>query len=210
MTNPSTALLRYDRALGTRWVVGADEAGRGALAGPLVAAAVLLEPGSLRRAERSALAALDDSKRVPAARRVELAEIIVRVAAAVAVSSVSAQIVDREGVQAANLGALARAVRMLDAPSDRCVLVDGYALGDDAPAHRRLVRGDGTSAAVAAASIIAKVARDRLMAALDARHPGYAFGAHAGYGTAAHRAAIATLGPSPQHRRSFGSLRDAA
>jgi ribonuclease HII len=196
MTNPSTALLRYDRALGTRWVVGADEAGRGALAGPLVAAAVLLEPGSLRRAERSAL--------------VELAEIIVRVAAAVAVSSVSAQIVDREGVQAANLGALARAVRMLDAPSDRCVLVDGYALGDDAPAHRRLVRGDGTSAAVAAASIIAKVARDRLMAALDARHPGYAFGAHAGYGTAAHRAAIATLGPSPQHRRSFGSLRDAA
>lgn len=210
MASTASRLLRYDRTLGARWVVGADEAGRGALAGPLVAAAVLLEPAALRRSERAALAGLDDSKRVSATHRTDLADAIMRIASGVCVVAVSAEIVDREGIQAANLGSLERAVRALRAPADARVLVDGYALGRGAPAHERLVRGDGTSAAVAAASIIAKVARDRLMAALDERHPGYAFGVHAGYGTAAHRAAIATLGPSPQHRRSFGALRDAA
>lgn len=210
MVTRAQALLRYDRDLGSRWVAGADEAGRGALAGPLVAAAVLFEPAALRRSERTALAALDDSKRVPAARRAALADTIVRIATRVAVVAVSARLVDREGVQRANLGSLERAVRALGTPDGTRVLVDGYALGATAPEHVRLVRGDGTSAAVAAASIVAKVARDRLMVALDARHPGYAFGVHAGYGTAAHRAAIDALGPSPQHRRSFGALRDAA
>lgn len=210
MASSASRLLRHDRALGAPWVVGADEAGRGALAGPLVAAAVLLEPAALRRSERAALAGLDDSKRVSAVRREELAVTIAQIATRVAIVAVSAELVDREGIQAANLGSLERAVRALDAPSGAHVLIDGYALGPGAPEHHRLVRGDGTSAAVAAASILAKVARDRLMGALDVRHPGYAFGMHAGYGTAAHRAAIASLGPSPQHRRSFGALRDAA
>jgi len=202
-TRPGTRLLRYDRGRGTRFVAGADEAGRGALAGPIVAAAVLLEPGALTLAERRLLADLDDSKRVAPTRRPVLAAGIARVCVATAVVVLPAAEIDRIGIQAANLGALARALGALPDVDDATVLVDGYRLDDLPRAHERLVRGDGTSAAVAAASVLAKTTRDRLMAGLDACHPGYGFAVHAGYGTAAHRASLDALGPSPVHRRTF-------
>jgi len=190
--------------------VGADEAGRGALAGPLVAAAVLLEPRSLSRDAVRSLARLDDSKRVAPAVRDELAAVIARVALRIAVVAIASDEIDREGIQAANLGGLSRAIDRLAPPDGAIVLVDGFALPGQARPHRALVRGDGTSAAVAAAAIIAKTTRDRLMRHLGELAPGYGFAEHAGYGTAAHREALARLGPAPAHRRSFGSLADAA
>lgn len=199
-------LLRHDRALGTRFVVGADEAGRGALAGPLVAAAVVLDPHGLDRAERAALRGLDDSKRLAPAVRDELAGTIGAVATSVAVVAIAAAEIDEIGIQAANLTALARALELAAPPADATLLVDGFALPGLGRPHHRLVKGDATSAAIAAASIIAKVTRDRVLEGLDLLSPGYGFAAHAGYGTAAHREAITRLGPCDAHRRSFAPL----
>ena len=202
-----TDLLAHDRALDARFVAGADEAGRGALAGPVVAAAVLLEPHTLAD---GALAGLDDSKRLTAKRREELAATILAVAEAVAVVSVAGPEIDEIGIQAANLGALSRALDLVAAPAGAVLLVDGFALPEQAREHRALVKGDATSAAIAAASVIAKVTRDRAMVALDGIAPGYGFGAHAGYGTASHREAITRLGPCPAHRHSFAPIALAA
>ena len=200
-------LLRHDAALGCRFVAGADEAGRGALAGPIVAAAVLLEPAAL---DGGALERLNDSKRLSPKRRDELALAIGRHAAAVAVVAVSSAEIDEIGIQAANLGALSRALDLVGAPEDAALLVDGFALPMQARAHRAIVKGDATSAAIAAASIIAKTTRDRAMAGLDEVSPGYGFGTHAGYGTAAHKEAITRLGPCRAHRHSFAPISLAA
>ena len=200
-------LLAYDAALGTRFVAGADEAGRGALAGPIVGAAVLLEPGALGA---DALQGLHDSKKLTPQRRAVLAGAICRVATAVAVVSISSQEIDEIGIQAANLGALSRALDLVAAPADAALLVDGFALPMQRRAHTAIVKGDATSAAIAAASIIAKTTRDRAMEALDGYAPGYGFGDHAGYGTAAHKEAITRLGPCRVHRYSFAPIALAA
>lgn len=204
---PGRALLAHDRGLGPVHVAGADEAGRGALAGPIVAAAVLLRPGALDAAR---LERLDDSKRLRPALRDELALEIRAVADAVAVVAIAAAAIDEIGIQAANLRALSRALDALEAPPDAVLLVDGFALPMQARPHRPLVKGDATSAAIAAASVIAKTTRDAIMARLDADAPGYGFADHAGYGTAVHRAAIAALGPCAAHRRSFAPISRAA
>ena len=204
---PAADLLVHDLALGAPFVAGADEAGRGALAGPIVAAAVLLEPTALGD---GALAGLNDSKRLSPARREALAGEILRVAHAVAVVSVSSAEIDEIGIQAANLGALSRALDLVAAPADATLLVDGFALPMQARPHRAVVKGDATSAAIAAASIIAKTTRDRVMEQLDSVSPGYGFGAHAGYGTAVHKEAITRLGPCRAHRHSFAPISLAA
>ena len=204
------ALLAHDRALGQRFVAGVDEAGRGALAGPLVAAAVLLEPGALGAEEQALLMRLNDSKKLSASVRDELVLVIGAVALSIAVVAVSSTEIDEHGIQAANLGGLSRALDLLTAPEGAALLVDGFTLPMQARAHQQLVKGDATSAAIAAASIIAKTTRDRVMEGLDVASPGYGFAAHAGYGTAVHREAITRLGPCHAHRFSFAPITIAA
>ncbi len=186
-------------------VAGADEAGRGCLAGPLVAAAVCLDYAALGAAGFEALAALDDSKRLSASRRASLyAEVLSR-ARQVVVVACSAGTIDRDGLHKTNLGALAAAVERLD-PVPGVTLVDGFALPLCRRPHRAVVGGDHRSAAIAAASIIAKVTRDRLMRTLHGSFPQYGFDRHVGYATADHRAAIAAHGVCELHRMSFNSV----
>jgi ribonuclease HII len=196
-------LLRHDRGLGTSLVAGADEAGRGAIAGPLVAAAVLLEPEGFSRSHRRALAVLDDSKRLTPRAREELLPHVLAVARRVHVVAIPVASIDDGGVHRANLRALAVALAGLDPPQEASVVVDGFRLPGLARPHRAIVDGDATSAAIAAASIVAKVMRDRAMAALGLVHPAYGFEQHAGYGTPQHLAALRAHGPCPAHRRSF-------
>jgi len=200
---PLRKLLRHDRSLGTRFVAGTDEAGRGALAGPLVAAGVLLEPDALTRRARKALTYLDDSKRLTPRMREELLPHVLAVARRVTVVSVPVPSIDDGGVHRANLAALARALGNLEAPDGTPHLVDGFRLPGLAREHTAIVDGDEKSAAIAAASIVAKVMRDRTMAALGLVHPVYGFAQHAGYGTPAHLAALRVHGPCEAHRRSF-------
>lgn len=201
-----------DRSIETdyarRWggpVAGVDEAGRGPWAGPVVTAAVVLTEAELPDG-------LTDSKKLTAAARDRLFEVICR-DHIVAVASASAARIDAMNVLAANLWAMARAVAALDTrPAG--ALVDGR----DVPAGlaglgvrgAAIVGGDGKVAAIAAASIVAKVTRDRMMAGLDAVYPGYGFARHKGYGTALHAERLAALGPSPVHRMSFRPVRAAA
>jgi ribonuclease HII len=192
--------------LGVRLVAGTDEAGRGCLAGPLVVAAVMLDLDRLTLSGRRALADLDDSKRLTPHVRQRLARVILRVADQVVVMSAGPATIDRDGLHRTNVRLMCEALRALDPVPDVC-LVDGRRLAtEDAPDHRAIIGGDRTSACVAAASVIAKVTRDRLMSGPAARrHPGYGFDLHVGYATPAHRAAIREHGPSPLHRRSFNS-----
>lgn len=181
-------------------VAGVDEVGRGPLAGPVVAAAVILPAAP-------AIAGLDDSKVLAAARREELAREIHRYGV-VAIAEASVEEIDRLNIYHAALLAMRRAVAAL-ALRPAAILVDGNRLPDglDLPAEA-VVGGDGLCAAVAAASIVAKVYRDRLMAEWSVRYPGYGFENHAGYATPAHKAALMALGPTPLHRRSFRPIRD--
>ena len=176
-------------------MAGVDEVGRGALAGPLVAAAVLFD------AERIP-PGLCDSKLLTPEQREECAAEIYRVALAVSYVVAGPEDIDGDGIQASNLGALERAVRSLR-PIPEYVISDHFPLEGTGLPHVGLPKADVLSATVAAASIVAKVSRDAFMATLDADHPGYGFGRHKGYGTEEHWAAIRALGPSPVHRRSF-------
>lgn len=196
-------LLRHDRGHG-RWVAGADEAGRGALAGPLVCAAVLLDVEALRDRRARPLARLNDSKQLTHEQREELFGAVVAAAASVAVRVVPAAEIDRVGLHRSNLDGLRGCLAQLAAQADAC-LVDGFPLGGGAPAHRHIIDGDTKSAAIAAASIVAKVTRDRLMHRLDPLHPEYGFRDHVGYITRAHEAAVRAHGPCVQHRRSFAA-----
>jgi len=199
------ALIAHDMGLGGRFVAGADEAGRGCLAGPIIAAAVCLDTQRLGGDVRRDLAGLDDSKRLTRRRRAGLVGAVMRHAAQVVVISASARSIDADGLHATNIRIMRDALARLDPPPD-IALVDGFELGPDAPPHRRVIKGDATSAAIAAASIIAKEARDRLMRGpAAAAYPGYGFEGHVGYITAAHTQAVRDLGPSPLHRRSFRS-----
>jgi ribonuclease HII len=197
-------LFAFDRALGVRFVAGADEAGRGCLAGPLVAAAVLFDYERLRRADLRALSALNDSKQQTEERREQLYPVILRAAAHVAVISRCAPGIDRRGLHVTNLAALRDALARVARPGCIC-LSDGFPVGAVGHKQRAVVGGDATSAAIAAASVVAKVTRDRYMRRADALHPGWEFAGHVGYATPEHRAAIERLGVSPLHRLSFQS-----
>jgi ribonuclease HII len=193
-----SALTDFDRDRsdgGRLRLAGVDEAGRGCWAGPVVAAAVVLPPDWLP-------AGLNDSKQVAADRREQLYGQIVASALSWGACAVSAGHIDRVNILQATLTAMARAVAKLQPPPD-VVLVDGRQTPDVPMAAEALIGGDGTSAAIAAASIVAKVLRDRVMTALDRRYPVYGFAAHKGYGTAAHRQALAAHGPCRLHRCSY-------
>jgi ribonuclease HII len=198
-------LLRHDRRLGHRFVAGADEAGRGCLAGPLVAAGVLLDLERLSRRDVRDLRALNDSKQHDHDAREALYPVVLRVAAKVSVISRSVHSIDTRGLHKMNIAALRAALLKVACPG-AILLSDGFPLGDlDGHERRAIVDGDATSAAIAAASIIAKVTRDRYMRRIDALHPGWDFAGHVGYSTPEHRAAIRRLGVSPLHRLSFQS-----
>ena len=195
-SRPDLAIERRHWTAGRGAVAGADEAGRGCLAGPVVAAAVVLPPGA-------DVPGLDDSKKLSPEAREALFPHIRRVALAVGVGQCSPAEVDRLNILWASLEAMRRAVGALPILPDM-LLVDGNREIPDAPwPQEALVRGDGRSLTVAAASVVAKVTRDRLMVALDADFPAYGWARHKGYPTAAHYAALAAHGPSPHHRRSF-------
>lgn len=181
-------------------IAGVDEAGRGPLAGPVVVAAVILDAAR-------PIEGLADSKVLAEAARERLSDRIVARALAHAVVVVEAAEIDRLNILQATLGGMARALRGLD-PAAGHALVDGNRLPKDLPCPATaIVDGDALEPAISAASILAKVARDRLMVALDARHPGYGFAAHKGYPTPEHLAALERLGPCPAHRRSFAPVR---
>ena len=195
-------LLAHDRRLGVRYVAGADEAGRGSLAGPLVVAGVLLDYEALCGARVRPLARLNDSKQVAHDERETLFEAVLGCASKISIRMISAYEIDRSGLHRSNLGALRSVLADLHPPADAC-LVDGFRLSPTAPPHRAIVDGDARSAAIAAASIVAKVVRDRVMRRLDAVYPRYGFVSHVGYITPSHSAAVRAFGPSDVHRRSF-------
>ena len=198
-------LFQFDRALGVRWVAGADEAGRGCLAGPLVAAGVLLDLERLSRRDVRDLRALNDSKQHDAEARNSLFPVVLRTAAKIHIVSRCVRGIDGRGLHRTNLAALREALIGVARPGALC-LVDGFAVPDFGYEQRPIVDGDATSAAIAAASIVAKVTRDRFMHRADARHPGWEFATHVGYSTPEHRDAIQRLGVSPLHRLSFQSM----
>jgi ribonuclease HII len=200
-------LFQHDRRLGRRFVAGADEAGRGCLAGPLVAAAVLFDFERLGPRDVRALGVLNDSKQHTPAVREQLYPVVMRIATRVTVVSRCAPGIDGRGLHRTNLAALREALlRVTEGRDDAICLSDGFPVGDlEGREGRAIVDGDATSAAIAAASIVAKVTRDRFMHRADRRHPGWEFAAHVGYSTPEHREAIQRLGVSPLHRLSFQS-----
>lgn len=192
---PDLAFETQAMKTGARFVAGADEAGRGPLAGPVVAAAVILDFENIP-------VGLNDSKKLTAARRETLFEEILR-KCIVSIASSSARTIDATDIRKASLDAMRRAILSLQEKAD-FALIDGRDLppGLDCPA-KAIVKGDARSLSIAAASIVAKVARDHMMEEAGALYPLYGFEKHAGYGTAAHRAAIEMHGPCPIHRMSF-------
>jgi len=198
-------LVQHDRGLGVRFIAGADEAGRGCLAGPLLAGGVLLDMERLGSREVRALSRLDDSKRLSEDERDALYPQVLRAAVRVAVISRSAATIDRDGLHVSNLAALREALIAVAVPGALC-LSDGFSVGAiDGCDARAVVGGDAKSAAIAAASIVAKVTRDRLMVRCAASYPEWGFSDHVGYSTPAHRAAITAHGVTPLHRMSFAS-----
>jgi ribonuclease HII len=185
-------------------VAGADEAGRGCLAGPLVAAAVLFDYDRMGLREARVLAALNDSKQQTPEAREELYPRVLRCAARVAVVSRCARGIDSRGLHVTNLAALCDALSAVACPGCVC-LTDGFPVAHVGYPQQAVISGDARSAAIAAASIVAKVTRDRYMRRADTVHPGWEFAAHVGYATPEHRAAIQTRGVSPLHRLSFQS-----
>jgi ribonuclease HII len=195
-------LLNFDRKLGVRYVAGADEAGRGSLAGPLVTAAVLFDYECLRDHRVRPLALLNDSKQVIAGQREELFKAVTSCAERIAVRIIPPRVIDRDGLHRSNLRGLRETLADLCPPAEAC-LVDGFRLGKLAPEHTAVVDGDTKSAATAAASIVAKVVRDRAMRRMDALYPQYGFASHVGYITPGHSAVVRERGPSEIHRLSF-------
>jgi ribonuclease HII len=192
----------YRNGLGP--VAGVDEVGRGACAGPLVVAACVLGPGRLE-----SLAALDDSKRLTEKAREKLFPLICRYALAYHVVFIPPGEVDRRGVHAANIEGMRRAVAGLSVRPGY-VLSDGFRVPGLPMPSLPVIDGDATAACIAAASVLAKVRRDRLMVEMDAAFPGYGFAEHKGYCTPGHSAALTELGPCPQHRHSFINVRRVA
>jgi ribonuclease HII len=195
-------LDHYERRLhdaGFRLIAGVDEAGRGALAGPMVAAAVILPEGF-------GIEGLRDSKLLTPLQRDWWHERIRSGAVSVAMCRVLPRRIDARGLHVMNLALLRRAIYALDVRPD-FVLMDGFALPGLRMPHLSMKKGDLVTASVAAASVVAKVTRDRIMDRYHRRYPQYGFDRHRGYGTGFHRAAIARYGPSPIHRLSFKGMR---
>ncbi|MEG0596532.1 MAG: ribonuclease HII [Oscillospiraceae bacterium] len=180
---------------GISLICGTDEAGAGPLAGPVYAAAVILPPGWLPEG-------LNDSKKVSEKNRDRLYDEIIKYATAWSVTSVDVAEIERINILNARLLAMERAIMMLE-PQPEFALVDGNRDKGITLPHLMVVKGDSHSASIAAASILAKVSRDRYMTELDARYPQYGFAKHKGYGTVAHYAALDAYGPCPVHRPSF-------
>ena len=204
-TRPDLAHEWQARSAGCRWVAGVDEVGRGPLAGPLVAAAVVLPWCDAQ--ER--LPGLRDSKQLTPAQRDELYDHIHDTALAIGVGVASPRRIDEEGIGRAGRLAMVEAVSALGITPDR-VLVDGLRVPELAVPQERIVGGDARCCSIAAASVVAKVLRDRLMSHLDCVEPRYGFARHKGYPTPEHLAALQSHGPCPEHRRSFAPVREAA
>ena len=202
MRRTGRKLLNFDRKLGVRYVAGADEAGRGSLAGPLVTAAVLFDYECLRDHRVRPLGLLNDSKQLQASQREQLFRAVSGCAERIAVRIIPANVIDRDGLHRSNLRGLRETLADLCPPAEAC-LVDGFRLGKLAPEHTAVVDGDTKSAAIAAASIVAKVVRDRAMRRMDALYPHYGFASHVGYITPGHSAVVRERGPSEIHRMSF-------
>ncbi|HBS49483.1 MAG TPA: ribonuclease HII [Rhodobacteraceae bacterium] len=195
MGQPDDSFERAARAEGYLRIAGVDEVGRGPLAGPVTAAAVVLD---IVRAPEG----LNDSKLLTAPRRIAL-EAEIRACAEVAVAHATVEEIDRLNILAASHLAMCRAVAALD-PAPDFLLIDGHILPADLPcAARAIVKGDGLCLSIAAASIMAKCCRDALMVELAQQHPGYGWETNAGYGSKSHRDALLNLGVTPHHRRSF-------
>ena len=179
-------------------VAGVDEAGRGPWAGPVVAAAVILNPGDIP-------AGLNDSKKLTEPRREALFDVILEKAVAVGIAEGSLNAIEKRNILHASLDAMASAIEKLE-PQPGFVLIDGNKAPWLPMPHETLVKGDGRSLTIAAASIIAKVTRDRLMRKLALDFPEYDWAANKGYGTPAHKAALAKYGVTQHHRRSFAPI----
>ena len=192
-------MMRFEeeaRANGFARIAGVDEAGRGPLAGPIVAAAVVLS---------APVPGLNDSKQLSPEQREKLFVRLHDGSHAIGVAMVDPETIDHRGIQAANYTAMMQATARLDPPPD-FLLVDGFAIPGCRFPQRHLVKGDARSQSIAAASIVAKVIRDRIMRELDKRHPEYRFARNKGYGTREHLDALERFGPCPAHRRSFAPI----
>jgi ribonuclease HII len=195
--------LAFEKAAhrsGFTCVAGIDEAGRGPLAGPVTAAAVILPIGCV-------ISGVDDSKKLTPDKREKLFEIIMQRAVVVGVGTVQPAEIDRINILQATRRAMVMALQQL-VPQPDCLLIDGITTIDSGIHQITIKKGDSLSLSVAAASIIAKVTRDRIMVEMDITYPGYGFAGHKGYGSAAHMAAIKALGPSPIHRLTFGGVKE--
>ena len=186
------------RRRGYRRIAGLDEAGRGPLAGPVIAAAVILPT-------RCRLVGVDDSKQVSASARARLYDVILRRARAVAVGVATEEEIDRLNILEATRLAMHRALASLNPPAD-CLLIDAVTLSNLAIPSRSIIKGDTLSMSIAAASIVAKVTRDRMMAMCHLSYPEYNFLSHKGYGTEEHLQRLAQYGPCAIHRRTFAPV----
>ena len=180
---------------GIKLVCGVDEAGRGPLAGPVCAAAVILPPGL-------EIPGLNDSKKLTDKKRRELYDIMIEQAVSYGIAFASEQEIDEINILQATFLAMERAIQKLS-PQPELALIDGNRTKDFGLPVRTIVKGDSLSASIAAASILAKVTRDRLMEEYDAQYPQYGFAVHKGYGTKRHYKALREFGPSPIHRKTF-------
>ncbi|ADG82885.1 Ribonuclease H [Thermincola potens JR] len=196
------ALLKYERELwaaGYTLVAGIDEAGRGPLAGPVVAAAVILKQGDL-------IEGLNDSKKLSPEKRSELEEVIKERAVAYGIGIVSETEIDEMNIYQAALKAMRIAVAKISLKPEY-LLVDAVTIPGVSIPQKAIVHGDALSCSIAAASILAKETRDRIMTELDALYPHYGFAQHKGYATAFHLEALKKYGPCPVHRKTFGQVR---
>jgi ribonuclease HII len=201
--NPPLDLLALEsqaRCRGFRVLAGIDEAGRGPLAGPVVAAAVILPEGLI-------IKGVNDSKKLSADTRERLFDTIIEQAVSVGVGMGSPELIDRINILQATRQAMLEAVTKL-VPQPDYLLIDGITPIDSTIPQKTVKKGDSLSLSIAAASIIAKVTRDRMMREMDLIHPGYGFAGHKGYGSAGHLEAIRLLGPSPVHRLTFGGVKE--
>lgn len=200
--NPIDLLFheRQVRSRGFQVIAGIDEAGRGPLAGPVVAAAVILP-------EHCLIKGVNDSKKLSPAMRDRLYDEIMAQAISVGIGMGSPGLIDRINILQATRHAMREALFQMTTQPDY-ILIDGITTIDTTTPQKTIKKGDSLSISIAAASIIAKVSRDRLMRELDGVHPGYGFSGHKGYGSASHLDAIRRLGPSPVHRLTFGGVKE--
>ncbi len=203
LETPSFVEERKLKALGYRFIAGIDEAGRGSLAGPVVAAAVIVPC----RIKAGWLKQVKDSKLLTPTKREYLFNHILKIAISVGVGEVSYESIDAQGIVRATKLAMKLAIERLS-PSPEFLLIDYLLLREVALPQKGIVNGDSLCFSIACASIIAKVSRDRLMIELDSSYPGYGLAQHKGYCTEAHVANLRRLGPSPIHRRSFHPVKD--